>query len=136
MYSGITEDRKTLEALYEGYRTRTAVSDGYVRQILTSNDFSESSAWESALSQINRYQNGGYWATPTGWYAYALYKYNSKIDILTDFINHTKDYATKGAPFEWKDSGNTLFDGARYGTSGVMPYVGAKQIIKCKNKTI
>lgn len=90
VFSGIISEKKTLEALYNGYRDHTAVVDGYVRHILVGGDYSPHSAWEATTTEMNCYQNGAYWATPTGWYAYALYKYNSEINILEDFLRHYK----------------------------------------------
>ena len=129
VYLGIATSQNTLQALYRAYADGTAVVDGYVRQIPTDHDHADDSAWESAISAYNRYQNGGYWSTPTGWYAYALYQYNSKIDILEDFLNHTKQYHSNGTPFEWINAASDQFDGAHYGTSGVLPYIGAKHIL-------
>ena len=37
-----------------------------------SGDFSAKTAWEVALVPKNRYQNGAYWGTPTGWVCYAI----------------------------------------------------------------
>lgn len=130
VYSGITKDERTLRALYLGYKDRTAVVDGYVRHILADQDYSASSAWESSITKWNEYQNGAYWATPTGWYAYALYQYHSQTDILTDFLEHTKKYTDRGAPFEWMDANTEQVSGLRYGTSGVLPYIGAKRIFE------
>ena len=128
VYSGITDNKKTLEALYDGYANRTAVVDGYVRHILTDCDFSTTSAWESTPTPLGEYQNGAYWATPTGWYAYALYKYNADTAILDDFLEHTERYINQGSPFEWIDEKTTKFSGLNYGTSGVLPYIGAARI--------
>ena len=127
VYAGITKDERTLRALYLGYKDRTAVVDGYVRHILADQDYS---AWESSITKWNEYQNGAYWATPTGWYAYALYQYHSQTDILTDFLEHTKKYTDRGAPFEWMDANTEQVSGLRYGTSGVLPYIGAKRIFE------
>lgn len=132
VYSGVTDDTRVLKALYDAYKDRTAVVDGYVRHILNDHDFSASSAWESTVTPYGEYQNGAYWATPTGWYAYALYKYNGTIDILDDFLKHTERYADKGSPFEWIDETTEKVSGLNYGTSGVLPYIGAKRIAENK----
>ena len=129
VFSGIVKKKKTLEALYNAYVDKTAVVDGYVRHILTNDDFSADSAWECTKTEYNTYQNGAYWATPTGWYAYALYCYNGKTDILEDFISHTCKYRNDGAPFEWINLSTTEYSGLHYGTSGVLPYVGAIKIL-------
>ena len=129
VFSGLIKETKTLEALYNGYMNKTAVVDGYVRHILTSDDFSDNSAWECTKIPHNTYQNGAYWATPTGWYAYALYCHNKKTDILEDFLNHTQKHSKDGAPFEWINNNTSEYSGLNYGTSGVLPYVGATKII-------
>ena len=129
VFSNIATEEKTLEALWNGYRDKTAVVDGQVRSILTTNDFSVESAWEYSIAKMNTYQNGAYWATPTGWYAYALYKYNKRVDILSDFCAHFEAYKDMGAPFEWIDAKTENYSGLRYGTSGVLPYIGILKII-------
>ena len=129
VFSNIATEEKTLEALWNGYRDKTAVVDGQVRSILTTNDFSVESAWEYSIAKMNTYQNGAYWATPTGWYAYALYKYNKRVDILSDLCAHFEAYKDMGAPFEWIDAKTENYSGLRYGTSGVLPYIGILKII-------
>ena len=129
VFSKIIKEEKTLESLYNAYMNKTAVVDGYVRHILTNDDFSTDSAWECTKVPYNTYQNGAYWATPTGWYAYALYCYNRKTDILEDFIKHTYNYEKDGAPFEWINKDTSEYSGLNYGTSGVLPYIGAIKIL-------
>ena len=128
VFSGVINEEKTLAALESAYRNGTAVVDGYVRHIPTDSNHSAISAWESSTTAIDRYQNGAYWATATGWYAYALWRYNGKTDILTDFLAHTDRYMRDGAPFEWIDRKTEALSGLRYGTSGVLPYIGAMRI--------
>jgi len=135
VFSGITSEEKTLSALYAAYKNKTAVIDGYVRHILLNEDFSDNSAWESTITPHNVYQNGAFWATPTGWYAYALYKYDGSIDILKDFLAHTKKNRERYAPFEWIDESGEKVSGLRYGTSGVLPYIGAKRILDDERST-
>ena len=128
VFLGITSDAKTLSALANAYKDGTAAIDGYVRHILTNEDFSSTSAWESSIAAYNTYQNGAYWATPTGWYSYALYKYNGEIDMLEDFLRHTELNKDHGTPFEWMNADKDKVSGLNYGTSGVLPYIGAKRI--------
>jgi hypothetical protein len=59
-------------ALAEAYRAGTLAYKGNIRHVLTSDDFSETTAWEFAINSKNKYQNGSYWGTPTGWVAYAI----------------------------------------------------------------
>ena len=130
VFSGITENPKTLSVLAKAYEDKTAVVDGYVRHILTDEDFSANTAWESTITPYQTYQNGAYWSTPTGWYAYALYLHSGKITILEDFLRHTETYQTMGAPFEWINADTTNFSGLNYGTSGVLPYMGMGKILQ------
>ena len=128
VFSGVIEERATLTTLAEAYRNGTAVTDGYVRHIPTDRNHSAISAWEATTTELDRYQNGAYWATATGWYAYALWRYDRSTDILEEFLTHTEEHAACGAPFEWIDKATAHVSGLRYGTSGVLPYVGAKRI--------
>ena len=128
VYSGVAQGEATLCALAVAYQNGTAVVDGYVRHIPTDRNHSATSAWEASTTELDRYQNGAFWATATGWYAYALWRYNRKTDILSDFLSHTERYADSGAPFEWIDKETAHLSGLRYGTSGVLPYIAAKRI--------
>jgi len=58
-------------ALARAYRERTAVREGYVRHILTSDKLNKG-GWEASFFETGKYQNGGYWGTPTGWYISAV----------------------------------------------------------------
>ena len=85
--------------------------------------------WEASRTAPGIYQNGAYWATATGWYAYALYKGGYGTEILEDFLAHTARHAAAGAPFEWIDERTERVSGLHYGTSGVLPYVGLCRIL-------
>lgn len=77
VYVGALEpekERAACAALAKAYRDGTMAWRGNIRHVLTTDDFSESTAWESSLAEKNRYQNGAYWNTPTGWVAYAMAK--------------------------------------------------------------
>ena len=130
VYLGVATEKRTLAALYEAYKSRTSSVCGYVRHILTDTDYSKNSAWQSTITKYGEYQNGAYWSTPTGWYAYAIYKYCGEIDIVKEFSEHTKKYLAKGAPFEWIDAETKSYSGLRYGTSAVLPYIAANRILK------
>ena len=124
-YLGIVTEEKTLSALKAAYLDKTAFADGQVRHILTTENAREDSAWEVSRGALDTYQNGGYWATATGWYAGALYRYDKTVSlaIFDDFIAHTEKYADAGAPFEWINRDTSDFSGCKYGTSGVLPYI-------------
>jgi hypothetical protein len=58
--------RKVAQALTRAYREKTAVRDGCVRQILTTDTLNKG-GWQISVSKVGTYQNGGYWGTPSGW---------------------------------------------------------------------
>ena len=64
--------QRACEKLAQSYREGTLSWKGNVRHVLTSDDFSATSAWESTDVAKNRYQNGAYWGTPVGWVCYAI----------------------------------------------------------------
>lgn len=68
------KERAACEALARAYEDGTLAWRGNVRHVRTTDDFSETTMWERALSKKNTYQNGAYWGTPVGWVAYAIAK--------------------------------------------------------------
>jgi hypothetical protein len=76
----LSEEREitACRALARAYAEGTIAWRGNIRHVPTNADFSEKTAWEVALEPKNRYQNGAYWGTPTGWVCYAI----AKVDIL------------------------------------------------------
>ena len=65
-------ERKACEALRQSYREGAIAWRGMIRHVPTTADFSATTAWEKALVRKNRYQNGAYWPTATGWVCYAI----------------------------------------------------------------
>ncbi|NOX96513.1 MAG: hypothetical protein GXO98_00310, partial [Nitrospirae bacterium] len=63
VYIGVLEGEVKKRALYairDAYRAGSLSCRGNIRHILTTENFSENSAWEKALPKINTYQNGAY----------------------------------------------------------------------------
>ena len=80
VYFGILKGgqlEKTCQFLRDAYRSGTLSCRGSIRHILTTDDYNDSTAWESSLAKKNEYQNGAYWGTPTGWICYAI----AKVDV-------------------------------------------------------
>jgi hypothetical protein len=78
VYTGAVDEAiavKIGRALARGYREKSAVRDGCVRNIL-SNDPANPNGWQKSLSLPGTYQNGGYWGTAAGWYLAALAKFD------------------------------------------------------------
>ena len=80
-------------ALRDAYRAGTLAWRGNIRHVLTTNDFSDATAWEKALGPKNRYQNGAYWNTPTGWVAYAIARadLDGARDLAREFIAELRE---------------------------------------------
>jgi hypothetical protein len=127
VWTGVLQDDDrvaALRVLAEAFKNGTAVSNGYVRHILEGDDArSGSTAWEMAHCTYNTYQNGGYWATPTGWYLYALAQIDLTLaeQMLDSFINHSLAEKANGAPFEWISRDGSVVDGRLYGASAALP---------------
>ncbi|MFT3704130.1 MAG: hypothetical protein QM802_17315 [Agriterribacter sp.] len=73
---------KACETLSDAYSRKTLSLNGNIRHILTTDDYSNSTAWEISLAPKNEYQNGAYWGTPTGWVCYAIAKVNKTNAML------------------------------------------------------
>ena len=69
-----TRTRTACQALANAYHAGTLAWHGNIRHVLTSDDFSPTTAWQKTDVPKNRYQNGAYWVTPTGWVCYAIAK--------------------------------------------------------------
>lgn len=65
-------ERRACEALAREYGDGTIAWRGAIRHVPREADARADSAWERAMDPVNRYQNGAYWHTPTGWVAYAI----------------------------------------------------------------
>jgi len=127
--------KNALSAIRDAYRSGIMCYQGNVRQILTSENYSESSAWEKAWSPINRYQNGAYWGTASGWVFYALYQadkesfskmVNEYIDELTEGdYRKSKEY---GSPWECFHPDGNWRQHSVYKTSASLPFTSLKRI--------
>jgi hypothetical protein len=114
VYLGVLEGDKldkTCRFLRDAFKNGTLAKQGNIRHNLPSDDFSESTAWESSIANKNDYQNGAYWGTPTGWVCDAI----SRVDVdaakqlAKEYIDDLRagDYrkgADFGAPWECYNS--------------------------------
>jgi len=106
--------KKTCEFLRDAYKNGTLAKNGNIRHVLTCDDFSESTAWESSLAKKNSYQNGAYWGTPSGWicYAIAMVDVSGAKQLAKEYIDDLRagDYRKGpefGAPWECYNEGST-----------------------------
>lgn len=122
---------KVGRALVRAFREKTAVSQGCVRQILTT-DPTNHGLWQSALHQENGYQNGGYWGTPTGWYITAIDKVDPRAaaDMARDYVgflrNNLRPDGTAQA-WEWSIPGTDRHSNPLYGATVALPYASLKE---------
>ena len=98
-------------------------ADGQIRHIPKSGAFG--GYWEHAFSARDTYQNGGYWATPTGWLVVALKKVNRSASdkLLQDYIAYVRQNRANGAPFEWINPLTRKKANANYGSSAGLVYI-------------
>jgi len=98
------------------------VARGQVRHMPTVGEFG--GYWDRASSGKDTYQNGGYWATPTGWLVYALKKIDnlSGNSLLSSYISYVRSNREKGAPFEWINPYTHTVANGNYGSSAGLVY--------------
>ncbi len=111
VYYGIVGGEAALLAsrtLSAAYRDGTLSCKGNIRHVLTTDDFSETTAWEVSKADKNTYQNGAYWGTPTGWVCYLIAKTDPEAarSLAAEFVADLRenDYRRQsggiGAPWE------------------------------------
>lgn len=112
--------------LLELYRNGNGISHGYIRHLPEDGNL----FWDRTICPRGEYQNGGYWATPLGWFTYALFKQDQELagKLIVEWLDHTKQHEENGAPYEWMTKDGSVIDGKKYGTSAALPYCGWKRI--------
>jgi len=128
--------RKASAVLASAYKSGHLSYKGNIRHVLTTDDFSEKTAWELSLSAKNTYQNGAYWGTPTGWVCYAISESDpqSAKALANEFIEDLKsnDYrkgGNFGAPYECFNK-TSYTQNPMYLTTVACPLVAFRRLIK------
>ncbi len=135
VYSGILPkqvEAAVCRALTKAYLEKRSCRFGSVRHILLDEDAGQRTAWEKTFCEYNRYQNGGFWPTATGWYFYSLYQYDHQaaFSLLEQFIQYVQADSPAGAPHEWISIDGAHCGGRRYGTSAVLPYAAFQKALR------
>lgn len=122
---------KVGRALVRAFREKTAVREGFVRQILTT-DPTNHGYWQGAIPKQGGYQNGGYWGTPTGWYLAAIYKVDRKAaaDMARDYIEFLKSHMRPDGmteAWEWFGPDTGRHNNPLYVATVALPYLSMKQ---------
>ena len=118
-------------ALVRAFRERTAVQDGFIRHILTTDPLNKG-GWENALPAPGEYQNGGYWGTPTGWYISAVFMSDpgAAADLAREYIQflraHRREDGTAQA-WEWYNPRTGAHANPLYAATVALPYLSLRQ---------
>lgn len=104
-----------------------------VRHVPTDHDFNAGTAWERANASLNRYQNGAYWHTPTGWLINAVRPVSKEMsqNLFNTYIKHLSEEdfrqgSHKGAPWECFHKRGEGYQTPVYKTSVTLPYAVLK----------
>ena len=81
--------------------------------------------WEQACAR-DSYQNGGYWGTPVGWFAYTLERLAP--EMVDQLYNDLYAYYTEHGVCEWF-FGSTIAIPEGYLASAAQPLVGLRRIL-------
>jgi hypothetical protein len=99
--------QRACKILAQAYKDGTLAYKGNIRHIISTDDFDETTAWEYSLGEKNKYQNGAYWGTPTGWvcYAIALVDLKSARSLSKEYVDDLRDTDYRkggefGGPYE------------------------------------
>ncbi len=131
VYYGILEgdsQEKTCRFLRDAYKKGTLANRGNIRHVLTTDDYNESTVWESSLTEKNYYQNGAYWGTPTGWVCDAIARVDIEAakQLAKEYIDDLRagDYR-KGTDFgaPWECYNSKSAQNAVYLTTVSCPYI-------------
>ncbi len=128
--------KSSCQVLAEGLRKGTIAWNGGIREVPTDGDFSETTAWEKALTPKNQYQNGAYWNTATGWVAYAVAQVDRPLarPLAEDYVKQLRaDDFRKGegfgAPWECMHPEGNHRQNPIYLTSISEPFAAFRRIL-------
>ena len=97
---------------------RAIVQDGQIRHL------PGGVYWETACAR-DSYQNGGYWATPTGWFVYTLDLVDPRLADRT-VIDMVRDFRKRGVT-EWVLGPRTAVN--NYVASATLPLAGVARCL-------
>ncbi len=126
--------KRSCEMLAKAYKDGSLAYKGNIRHILTTDDYSETTAWEFSEAKKNTYQNGAYWGTPTGWVCYAIAQVDVTLaqQLAKEYVDdlRTTDYrkgADFGGPYECFHSDGDYSANPVYLTTVACPFAVFKQ---------
>lgn len=118
-------------ALVRAYLEKTAVRDGCVRQILTTDPINHG-GWQRSIVKLGTYQNGGYWGTPTGWYITAMNSVDhlAAARMASEYIRFLKDNRRPDGvteAWEWFNPDTGKQNNPLYVSTVALPYLSLKE---------
>ncbi|HEY4209012.1 MAG TPA: hypothetical protein VGM31_19440 [Puia sp.] len=132
IYLGVLDgDRmeKAARFLRDAYIDGSLAKKGNIRHVLTTDDFSSTTAWEVSLAAKDNYQNGAYWGTPVGWVCYALAKVDTAAAkrLAKEYVDNLRadDFrrgGDHGGPWECYNAG-WVRQNALYLATVACPYI-------------
>lgn len=138
VYVGALEpdvEARACAALAREYTNGHIAWRGSIRHVPTNADARADSAWERSLAPLNRYQNGAYWSTPTGWVAYALAKQDRELaarlfrELVADLrAGDFRKGAEFGAPWECQHPDGDHRQNPIYMTSVTCPLAALQRL--------
>jgi len=134
VWSGAVEGRTAdaiSHALVRAFRDKTAVRDGCVRQILTT-DPTNHGGWQCSIVKPGTYQNGGYWGVPVGWYITAIKRVNhpAAVELAQAYIEFLKDNRRPNGmaeAWEWFNPETGKHNNPLYVATVALPYLSLRE---------
>lgn len=134
VWSGVVEGRvaeQISRALVRAFQERTAVREGCVREILTT-DPANHGGWQGSIIKLGTYQNGGYWGTPAGWYIAAMDRadHRAAVQMAQEYIRFLKDNRRPGGTaeaWEWFNPDTGGHNNPLYVATVALPYLSLKE---------
>ncbi len=127
----VSTSRKVAAALVRSFREKTAVREGCVRPILTTDQLNRG-GWQISIAKTGTYQNGGYWGTPAGWAiaAMATVDPGAAAGMARDFVAcwraHMRPEGTTEA-WEWSNPETGECNNPLYVATIALPYLSLKE---------
>jgi hypothetical protein len=134
LWSGVLDNgdaKPVARALARAYWEKTAVREGCVRQILTT-DGTNNGGWQVSVSPVGVYQNGGYWGTPAGWYIAGMWRADRKAAtrMARDYILFLRTHRRsdgRSEAWEWFNPDTGRNANPLYVATVALPYLSLKQ---------
>jgi hypothetical protein len=99
--------KRAVDQVLKDLETGQVMFEGALRHVPLDRDASPTSAWEKSITPHNRYQNGAFWHTPTGWLIAVLDRDHphEAQTVFAEYVAHMRreDFrqgGSGGAPWE------------------------------------